>query len=119
MIFIVTYYGCNINDYDKVIWAPESKLFTTYEDAYKYYLYAINIFSKNYEESTTKTYTFTNTHYDPNSTSGEYIVIQSRKDVGDEVDSILLARCGIKGNQGSLETKFPYCAGGAPPLPPP
>ncbi len=94
-MFIVTYYGCNIKDHDRVVWSPESKLFITYEEAYKYYIHATNIFSKNYDESTTTTYTFTNTHYDPNSTSGEYIVIQSRKDVGDEVDYILIARCGI------------------------
>jgi len=94
-MFIVTYYGCNIKDYESVGGSSESKLFITYEEAYKYYIYVINIFSKNYDESTTKTYTFTNAHYDPNSTSGEYIVIQSRKDVGDEVDSILIARCGI------------------------
>jgi hypothetical protein len=91
LVYIVTYYGCNIKDYESVV--PETKLFTTYEAAYKYYLHATNIFQKNYDESTTKTYTFTNTHYDPDSTTGEYVVIQSRKDVGDEVDYILIARC--------------------------
>jgi hypothetical protein len=95
LVYIVTYYGCNIKDYERVVWSPETKLFATYEEAHKHFLYATNIFSKHYDESTTKTYTFTNTHYDPNSTSGEYVVIQSRKDVGDEVDFILIARCGM------------------------
>jgi len=96
LVYIVTYYGCNIRDYERVVWSPETKLFTTYEEAYNHYLYVTNIFSKHYDESTTKTYIFNNAHYDPNSTSGEYVVIQSRKDVGGEVDSILIARCGME-----------------------
>lgn len=95
LVYIVTYYGCNIKDYERVVWSPETKLFATYEEAYNYYISTTHIFSKHYDESTKKTYTFTNTYYDPNSTGGEYVVIQERKDVGDEVDSILLARCGM------------------------
>jgi NDP-sugar pyrophosphorylase family protein len=96
LVYIVTYYGCNIRDYERVVWSPETKLFTTYEEAYKHYLYVTNIFQRNYDESTKKTYIFTNTHYDPNSKGGDYVVIQSRKDVGDEVDSVLIARCGME-----------------------
>ncbi len=96
LVYIVTYYGCNIKDYERVVWSPETKLFATYEDAYKHYQSAMYIFSMNYDESTKKTYEFTNTYYDPNSTSGEYVVIRSRKDVGDEVDCVLLARCEMK-----------------------
>lgn len=97
LVYIVKHYGCNIkdNDNDSVAWLPETTHFATYEEAYKRYLYVTNIFQKHYDESTTKTYTFTNTRYDPKSTSGEYVVIQSRKDVGDEVDCILIARCGM------------------------
>ena len=90
LVYIVTYYGCNIKDDE--CW-PETSLFKNYEEAYKYYISATHIFSKSYDESTKKTYTFTNTLYDPKSTGGEYVVIHSRKDVGDEVDCILLARC--------------------------
>ncbi len=93
LVYIVTYYGCNAKDYETAVWAPESKVFLTYEDAYKHYLSITYIFSKNYDDSQKKTYTFTNTYYDPNSTSDEYVVIHSRKDVGDEVDCVLLARC--------------------------
>ena len=98
-IFIVTEYGCNSSP--SAMWVPHSKLFTSYESAYNYFITISPSIDKTERDYETATH-YINGKYDPN--TFEYIVIENRCQTGDDGETncakrprgAVIARYGIK-----------------------
>lgn len=70
VLYIVTTYGCNSSPSE--LWIPMSKLFTTYEDAYSYFLKV----SPSLDNKYCKADQYINC--DTTNTSTDYVVIENR-----------------------------------------
>ena len=74
-IYVVTEFGCNSSGH--CMWTPRSRVFTIYEDAYKYFLDVAPSLDDDDNRATQKT--ITRTYYDEKVSKKEvYIVIEER-----------------------------------------
>lgn len=78
--YIVTIYGCNSTSGD--MWMPESKLFTSFEKAYAYFISK----SPDLNDEDNEAEQYVNSNYNRDDNNKEYVVIEYRKQLGGYVD---------------------------------